>query len=287
MNTFASAPFNALLLDGIDSDDYWMKGGEVEAIEVEKQIYERLGPHPRIAVYYGPDLLTAGIRLRNYRMGNLHMYLLEHGDMISIEKRLRWAIDIAEGLAHMHSRNIVWGDTNLGNVLMTDDGRHVVLCDFNRASLDPTPSVSLAPIPPMPYICSNFGGPGAFRRQDIFGFGVILFALLSLRFPHGKNLTPSVDEMREMVRRHDRFIFDVPPSTVFPGFCQILARCFDIKYKYAQEILNDLEDALDMWLATLTKVWILFSSLHHLQPSWLQIRILLTTLQSCWIQRKM
>src|SRR5262249_11483134 len=97
---------------------------------------------------------------------------------------------LADGLAHAHRRGILHRDLKPANVLLTDEGRPLLL-DFNlaedtklrgsaeRASIGGT----------LPYMAPEH--MGAFRnaggsidaRCDLYGLGVILFELLTGRHP--------------------------------------------------------------------------------------------------------
>jgi hypothetical protein len=68
-------------------------------------------------------------------------------------------------------------------VLVTDD-LHVVLCDFGASYVKPDPRFFFEIGPPLPYICPDgYYGMTNKLRQDIFGFGVMLFVILSKDIP--------------------------------------------------------------------------------------------------------
>ncbi|HEY3788964.1 MAG TPA: serine/threonine-protein kinase, partial [Urbifossiella sp.] len=127
---------------------------------------------------------------------------------------------IADGLAHAHDRGIVHRDLKPANVLLTDDGRPMLL-DFNlaedtklrggveRASIGGT----------LPYMSPEhmeaFGGTGPRiidGRSDVFSLGVILFELLTGRHPypiHKRKIREALptmvfDRRRESPRLRDR-----------------------------------------------------------------------------------
>src|SRR6185312_1750904 len=113
---------------------------------------------------------------------------------------------IADGLAHAHERGILHRDLKPANVLLTDDGRPMLL-DFNlaedvkarggaeRASVGGT----------LPYMAPEhieaFSKTGPWTldgRCDLFSLGVILYELLTGRHPyplHKKRAREAVESM--------------------------------------------------------------------------------------------
>src|SRR5207244_1261487 len=98
---------------------------------------------------------------------------------------------LADGLAHAHDRGILHRDLKPANVILTDDGRPM-LVDFNLAedtkSRGQAERASVGGT--LPYMAPEhleaFGGGSASRldgRSDIFSLGVILFELLTGRHP--------------------------------------------------------------------------------------------------------
>ena len=161
----------------VDSDLLWRKDGRL----VEKHIYELLGSHPRIVAYHGHDPVTFELLLQRLPKGDLDSYLQQHPEL-SFQNRIAWAIEIVQGIAHLHSKGVVWNDTHFGNVLVTDD-LHIVLCDFGGSYVNPDGWQHFDTAPPLPYVCP-MGYCPKIKRQDIFGFGVMLFVILSKRYPH-------------------------------------------------------------------------------------------------------
>ncbi|KAF8124565.1 kinase-like domain-containing protein [Boletus edulis] len=68
------------------------------------------------------------------RHGSLHHFLEKHADNLSVQHRLKFLLDIANGLCYLHSFPIVHGDLNCNNVLLDADYT-VRLADFGYASL--------------------------------------------------------------------------------------------------------------------------------------------------------
>ncbi|KAJ7248549.1 kinase-like domain-containing protein [Mycena haematopus] len=109
----------------------------------EHEAYLRLQGHPRILRYHGWD--RRGLLFDRHPTGDLLRYLLEHHDPPpSLSTRLQWACDIAEGLAFVHSKGVIWVDVSLNNVLISADNR-AIFCDFAGSRILPVDGLKVLP----------------------------------------------------------------------------------------------------------------------------------------------
>lgn len=107
-----------------------------------------------------------------------------------IDGVLHLAGQLADGLSFVHARGICHGDLKPSNILLTPDGRPM-LVDFNLAS-DPRRSGQRLG-GTLPYMAPEQLEPGAWeqantpldRRSDLFALGVILYELLTGEHPFG------------------------------------------------------------------------------------------------------
>lgn len=104
-----------------------------------------------------------------------------------IELAARAALDVAEGLAHLHARGIVHRDVKPGNVLVRLDGR-AQLFDLGLARVDDEPSLTdTGDFAGTPYYVSPEQARGdrglVDGRTDVFGLGATLYEMLVLRRP--------------------------------------------------------------------------------------------------------
>lgn len=112
-------------------------------------------------------------------------------DQTHVDACLRIAADIADGLAHAHDRGIAHRDLKPANVLLSDDGRPLLL-DFNLASdaaqprhdrlVGGTPS-HMAPEQIEAHLDGRADGADD-HRCDLYALGLILFELLTGRPAH-------------------------------------------------------------------------------------------------------
>ncbi|KAJ7501995.1 kinase-like domain-containing protein [Mycena galericulata] len=176
--------------------------------KTEHEAHVRVGDHPRIVRYYGWD--NRGLLFEKHEGGDLLSRLLTQRDPPpSLTVRLQWASDVAEGMAFLHSKGVIWVDVSMANVLLSDDWQRALLCDLGGASILPMPSykplpaaytdttVSLHPMMGLPHYPHShvWDGPGHDNfaeispHHDRFGYGLMLFCLLTLHFPHSHFLT--------------------------------------------------------------------------------------------------
>ncbi len=170
-----------------------------------------------------------------------------------VEAVLALGGQLADGLTHAHRRGILHRDLKPANVLLTDDGRAMLL-DFNLAEdMKLRGSAARAMIGgTLPYMAPEH--LAAFRsatgtldaRCDVYGLGVILFELLTGRhpFPQRKGYPPQTIPL--MIE--DRAA--VPSlralnAAVSPGAESIVRRCLAPdpanRYPSAEQLREDID----------------------------------------------
>lgn len=178
-------------------------------------------------------------------------------DMTYVQAMLWIASRIASGLAHAHERGILHRDLKPANILLTDEGQPMLL-DFNlaedikvrrhfgRARMGGTlPYMAPEQLAVMQGESRSLDG-----RADLYAVGIILFELLTGRFPFPTVRATSEDYLREMLV-HRR---QPPPSTkhfnpnVTPAVDAIVARLLQPdplrRYQKASALQEDLERQL-------------------------------------------
>ncbi|KAF8131852.1 WD40-repeat-containing domain protein, partial [Boletus edulis] len=154
----------------------------------ELGIWRRLN-HPNVVPFLG---IAYGFGMRGamslvslwMQNGSLQHFLEKHGDNLSVEPRLQFLLDTANGLHYLHSLPIIHGDLNCNNVLLDADCT-ARLADFGYASL-------VGNIPEaLTYLQRSTVHPGALRwsppeqidtketfnrttKSDIYSFGCVL-----------------------------------------------------------------------------------------------------------------
>ncbi len=100
----------------------------------------------------------------------------------------RLVLQIAEALEHAHQRQIIHRDIKPSNLMLTPDGR-VRLLDFGLASSSGAPRITKtgALVGSLPYMAPETlegDRDSADQRTDIYGLGVTLYEMLTLRLPY-------------------------------------------------------------------------------------------------------
>ena len=133
---------------------------------------------------------------------------------------IRWALQIAAGMAHMHSRKFVHRDLKPQNILLNDSG-NALICDlgtvknltpgalnFERIdnlksphAIDPEapPMMTTMTGTPMYMAPESFGSVSYTDAVDVWSYGVLLVRLFTLELPYPRNTTSS-QLMRSVVK---------------------------------------------------------------------------------------
>jgi serine/threonine protein kinase len=174
--------------------------------------------------------------------GDLGQYLRSlAGEMLSMQERLQLAVDIADGMAHLHSKNIIHGDLKPGNLLIrkVEGGERVqvVVSDFGLSSISCV-SLSSATIAAGQGLQSSSMGmslwyspPEVLRNRadkkttagDVYAFGIVMYEIFSGLQPY---LTPQYDAVLKNVLEGRRPV--LPAGVQVPHGCeQLMSSCWD------------------------------------------------------------
>ncbi|KAJ7176465.1 kinase-like domain-containing protein [Mycena filopes] len=228
----------------MDTTPVYTKRGKPGPQTNERLLYSMMGDHPRIVKCLNTNLYdlpaetrietakTEPIRLALAPNGDLAEYMANHGDIPQLV-RAKWGLQIAEGIAFLHSRSIVWGDCSPNNILLTAD-LDALLCDFAGSTLPGAPTNGCAP----PYRYTNPDVDFAFnfsanRKIDTFAFGCVFLEILTW--------SPEAAEEAwcPQVTRggpdyyHQGLLID---TVAFAPFKEIVENCWDDKYESGEEL---------------------------------------------------
>ena len=126
---------------------------------------------------------------------------------LAVENVTRWMTDTARAVQHAHESGLVHCDLKPSNLLLAPDGR-VVLTDFgfarrltanDRHSVDGGTLAFMAP----EQLDDSFGEIGP--RTDIYGWGAVLYILLTGESPHFKGSSAELTVRFPVGRRDDLF----------------------------------------------------------------------------------
>jgi len=214
--------------------------------------------HPHIAAIYGFEDL-GGVR-------GLVMELVEGPTLaervtqgaVPISESLRYAKQIAAALDAAHEKGIIHRDLKPANIKLSADGEVKVL-DFGLAKAvqpDSGASQQVSASPTLTARATELGiilGTGAYmapeqargkpvdKRADIWGFGCVLFELLTgKRAFEGDEIT---DVLARVIEREPDWS-QLPPATP-PGLRTLLQRCLTKDPKARMRDIGDARFAID------------------------------------------
>ncbi len=173
-----------------------------------------------------------------------------------IDAILALAAQFAEGLAYAHERGIIHRDLKPANILLSDEGRPMIL-DFNLAAdsrrATATGALIGGSLPYMAPECLEGFRDGSGRADaagDLYALGLILYELLcgASPFPVGQGRVKDVLDRSIRERRGRLPDPRLRNPAVSPAVASILARCLEPdparRYRSAGELREDLERQL-------------------------------------------
>jgi serine/threonine protein kinase/Tfp pilus assembly protein PilF len=175
---------------------------------------------------------------------------------LSYVEAITWlCADLADGLAYAHEQGIVHRDLKPANVLLTDDGRPMLL-DFNVAEDIRRPAGAMVAYVAgsLPYMAPE--QLAAFQavhpisldgRSDVYSFGVMMFELLTGRYPFAVRGGCGEELLEQTLadRRGSPPPLRILNPAISPALEAIVRRCLepslDRRYQSARELHQDLD----------------------------------------------
>ncbi len=185
--------------------------------------------------------------------------LLDKLESLNYVEAVLWIMSqLAEALGHAHERGIVHRDLKPANILLTDEGRPMLL-DFNlaqntRASAEATVAKVAGTLPYMApeqlrQIVTQTGTCD--HRSDIYSLGVVIYELLTAQLPFPPRSRKELDFVTLMLG--DRKQLPQSPKnvndSVSPAVASIVLHCLQPdprkRYQNAKELNKDLQNQLN------------------------------------------
>lgn len=162
---------------------------DVQRFQNEAQALSSLN-HPGIATIYDIDESEGQrfIALELLPGGTLRSKVREYQSSardMPLQLVVTYAIQVVEGLAHAHKRNIIHRDVKTENILLTEDGK-AKITDFGLAKLRGEKQLTHtgSTVGTAAYMSpEQIRGELIDGRSDIFSFGVVLYELTTGRLP--------------------------------------------------------------------------------------------------------
>jgi serine/threonine protein kinase len=182
--------------------------------------------HPNVLAVHGVGEHDGrmGIWTDFIRGGSLEEYIRREGALEAGEAA-RIGLDLCRALAAVHARGLVHCDVKASTVMREQGGR-ILLMDFGcvaelRSAAGMEPRVEEASGTPVAMAPERLRGAPATARSDLYGLGVLLYRLVTCRYPvEGRGVS-------ELLRLHERGA-GVPLSDrrpdLPPDFVQVVDR---------------------------------------------------------------
>ena len=213
--------------------------------------------HPNVLVVHGADVHGGrmGIWTDLVRGKSLEAYLKQQGPLSAREAALI-GLDLCRALAAVHAAGLVHRDVKTSNVMREEGGR-IILMDFGSMAELPPPGVrrtSAGPQgTPLTMAPEQLRGDTAERAADLYALGVLLYRMVSARYPIEAQTVP---ELREKHARGDRVSLRDRRADLPLDFVQVVERALAADPGNRYPSVGEMERALAATLGA-------GSSAHH------------------------
>ena len=199
----------------------------VQTIEREKNILAILGAHTSLIQLHWTT--EEGLCFDYYPLGSLRNYY-SASPLPPITTRSRWCHQVADGIAFIHSKEIVHNDIGARNILISS-AFDIKICDFGSST-----KVG-GDVPTMPdtrYSRYRSGSPRASFLDDLFSVGSLFFEILEGQQPYEDIES---DEVKNRIQSSE-----FPPlDALQPGyFAPVVGKCWNILYDSIRDLQVDI-----------------------------------------------
>ncbi|MDP3066952.1 MAG: protein kinase [Methanobacteriaceae archaeon] len=190
--------------------------------------------HPNIVELYDYKILPIPYLETEFCEGNI-----EKG-MKTLQESVSIIYDIAKGLAHAHSQNIIHGDVKISNIL--EKNGVYKISDWGLSKLKADDSVTLSGATPSyaapEQISQEFGK--ADERTDIYQLGAVFYELITGRLPFEGNISQIYSSILTTEPTHP---LEINPNA--KPVDEIIMKCLNknknTRYSSMEELLKELE----------------------------------------------
>lgn len=203
-------------------------GDESKAqLDIERQIYERLGEHPYITRFIAANSNEIILERLQYPLRKRLLELQKKNQRPVTQLVIRWAWQIAEAFHHIHSRGVLQVDIGTYNVLL-DWNEDVNLCDFAGSSLDGSAPM-VAPSAHSTHPKISITQPST--RSELFAVGSMLYEIETTYVPYNDKNDGELEELFEA---------DQYPDVGHLTLGKVICKCWKGQYIDAGEVAMDI-----------------------------------------------
>lgn len=165
-------------------------GDHCQNMRFEAQVYQKLGQRPRIPRLINWDDNTCCLTIEHLSNGDLCEYFRQHEKDITMDLRLRWAKQAAEGVRLLHSNGIIHCDISPRNFLLDTD-LNLKITDFGGSSLSGSEPSAVAETR-FRYPEPDWDAPPSLK-DDIFSLGSLLYFIMTGSYPYADRCSDEVE----------------------------------------------------------------------------------------------
>lgn len=196
------------------------------ALDKERVIYERLGPHPHITRVLSTQNNLLVLERHQYPLRRRLWELRDAGQMPLLEDVIRWALQVAQALQHVHAHNVRQVDIGPHNILL-DRNENAQLADFAGSSIDGCE--------PLVYASEHAEHPDipvATLQSEVFALGSTLYEIETTRQPYYDRSTKEIKQL---------FCAKSFPDTHSLLLEVVIRKCWNVEYQSVSEAVDDLK----------------------------------------------
>ncbi|EXJ82308.1 serine/threonine protein kinase [Capronia epimyces CBS 606.96] len=205
------------------------EGDNDDEIDAEREVYDRLGPHPNIAGFLGA-LDDGSIVLERGQVLRDRLSEQTRTRPIPLRTKYRWIKQAATGLQYLHDCNIIQADVGCRNMIIAHG--NLKLIDFEGCSIDGNPPTSS-----YEWFSYKPSTPRATVQTDIFALGCAIYEIITGKPPYHD--LKGLKDARERVER----LYD---SNQFPDVADLpmgslMLDCWHGKFSSMREVVERIE----------------------------------------------
>jgi serine/threonine protein kinase len=215
----------------------------VRALKREQNILAILGHHSRITHLH--SVCEEGSIFEYYPHGTLRNYYTTLLALPPLDDRVRWCRQAVEGIAHVHSKNILHNDISARNILLASD-LAIKICDFGNSIVlgdgsvgtmleteEGTDEIVMETAETRYNRCRPVEGREACVADDIFAIGSLFFEILTGKPPYDDLDSTSVENL------YENGVFP-PLDGISPEYAKIIDHCWTNHYTSIRDIEEDV-----------------------------------------------